>query len=178
MIQSVDNAVLSFFGELQSPFLTLIMKAVVLLTDGGLIWILLGIALLFFSKTRRTGVTSLSALIISSILCNLVLKVLFDRTRPFEAQELELLISIPYGSSFPSGHTTTSVAAALALWLQNRKVGYPALAFSVLVGLSRLYFQVHYLSDVLAGAVSGVVFALMAWVTVNAVYKRLVDRKA
>lgn len=172
MIQAIDNAVLFFFGSLQSPFLTAVMKTIVLLTDRGLIWTLLGVALLFFPRKRKTGITTLSALIISAILCNFVLKLIFDRARPFETHDLQLLISIPYGSSFPSGHTTTAFASSVALWLENKRIGLPAIIFSALVAVSRLYFQVHYLTDVLAGAVSGILFALLAYYLVNLACKR------
>lgn len=172
MVQNIDNTVLDFFGGLQTPFLNAVMKLVVLLTDRGLIWIIIGVALLFFTRTRRAGVTALSSLIISAILCNFVLKLLFDRTRPFEAHDIELLISVPYGSSFPSGHTTTAFATSVALWLENRRIGVPAVIFSAVVGVSRLYFQVHYLTDVLAGVVSGILFALLAYYLVNLVCKR------
>ena len=172
MIQAIDDAVLFFFGNIQSPFLTTVMKIIVLLTDRGLIWTLLGIALLFFARTRRAGITTLTALIISAILCNFVLKLIFDRARPFETHDLQLLTAIPYGSSFPSGHTTTAFASAVALWLENRKIGLPAIIFSVIVAMSRLYFQVHYLTDVLAGAVSGILFALLAYYLVDLACKR------
>ena len=75
-------------------------------------------------------------------------------------------------NSFPSGHTTTAFASAVALWLENRKIGLPAIVFSVIVAVSRLYFQVHYLTDVLAGAVSGILFALLAYYLVDLACKR------
>lgn len=173
MIQSIDDAVLQFFGTLQTPWLTVLMKAVTFLTNRGLIWIVLGVVLALFPRTRKAGVTSLISLLAGTVLCNLVLKILFDRTRPFDSQELQLLISVPHGSSFPSGHTTSSFAAAGALLWFDRRIGIPATVFAAVTAFSRLYFQVHYLSDVLVGAAAGLLIACCSYYLVQKVSNRL-----
>ena len=96
-----------------------------------------------------------------SALLNLVLKNNFQRSRPVFLQAF----SVETGFSFPSGHTMISLAfysivAYIALnyiksrnWMILIVVG--ALVVSVLIGFSRLYLGVHFLTDVLAGWAAG-----------------------
>ncbi len=68
----------------------------------------------------------------------------------------------PVGSSsFPSGHATTAFACATVLAAFAPRLRVPLFALAVLIALSRLYNGDHYPLDVLAGAVLGVVTALL-----------------
>lgn len=87
------------------------------------------------------------------------LKYVVDRARPFEAYpHLIHPYSLPADPSFPSGHTATAFALALALCLRYPRwyVIGPAALWACSVGLSRMNEGVHYPTDVLAGAVLGV----------------------
>jgi undecaprenyl-diphosphatase len=72
------------------------------------------------------------------------------------------------GASFPSGHavaaSVTAVAAVIALVPSGRRYawGTAALAFSILMGMSRGYLGAHWLSDALAGVLLGGSSALVA----------------
>jgi undecaprenyl-diphosphatase len=84
----------------------------------------------------------------------------FARIRPCDINTaISLLISRPLDYSFPSGHTMSSFAAAMVLFLTNKKIGIPALILAAFISLSRLYLYVHFPTDVLAGAVLGILFA-------------------
>lgn len=76
---------------------------------------------------------------------------------------VELLQS---NTSFPSGHTATVFAMATALVLTNswwQKRWWLALLLAILVGYSRTYLGQHFLQDVLAGSVLGVMATTAAW---------------
>jgi membrane-associated phospholipid phosphatase len=60
----------------------------------------------------------------------------------------------PSSYSFPSGHTSSAFAASIALLCCNRKWGIPVTIFAAFMGFSRIYVQVHYCTDVLAGIVA------------------------
>ena len=64
--------------------------------------------------------------------------------------------------SFPSGHTFSSVAAAIGIWHWNRKWGIAAVVTAILMMFSRLYFYVHYPTDILGGILLGTVLALLS----------------
>ena len=134
------------------------MRAITRLGDAGAFWILLAAAMLIVKKTRRLGAACASALAMGALATNVLLKNLVHRIRPYVVLEnLSILVSEPSDWSFPSGHATASFAAAWALFrMAPKKVGVPALLLAILIAFSRLYVGVHYPTDVLAGAVIGV----------------------
>ena len=80
------------------------------------------------------------------------LKPLFARPRPCDLRpEMLTLVARPHGWSFPSGHTSSAFAAAFALWLQNRRLGVPALVLAGFIGFTRMYLYVHFPTDILGG---------------------------
>ncbi len=113
-----------------------------------------------------TGLAVVAAVLVSSA-CSTVLKEVFDRDRPPLADPgFEAAVGVPSSASFPSGHATTTFAAAAALALLVPSLRRPALLLACGVALSRVYLGVHYTLDVMAGAVLGVaVGVLIAWLT-------------
>ena len=84
------------------------------------------------------------------------LKPLFARPRPCDLRpEMLTLVARPHGWSFPSGHTSSAFAAAFALWLQNRRLGVPALVLAGFIGFTRMYLYVHFPTDILGGVALG-----------------------
>ena len=100
---------------------------------------------------------------------NSVLKDLFQRPRPEVVPHLREVMSL----SFPSGHAMTSAAVyltlgALSMRLVDRRIAKfycmaVAMGVSVLVGVSRVFLGVHYPTDVLAGWIAGMIWALICW---------------
>ena len=97
-----------------------------------------------------------------------IFKELFDRARPPVAG-IDAVGAIPASASFPSGHSATAFAAAVAVGLFYPKLRPPLLALAAVVALSRVYLGVHYASDVVAGSLLGVLLGLAAVWTVRAV---------
>ena len=145
------------------PVLDDVMKFVSKLGDHGMIWIVIGVLFLLMGFRKkvwfRNGLLVLFSLLADLILCNKMLKPLFDRTRPYYVLDYEPMIPPVGDASFPSGHTAVSFAAATAIYAINKKWGIAAYAFAVLMGFSRLYLGVHFPLDVFGGALVGTVAA-------------------
>lgn len=174
-IQSIDNAVVDFMLSIQNGFLTFIFKFFTIISEKGIMWIALAIVLLINKKTRKIGIIYSISLAVGFSLSELLIKDLVARERPFIADEsIKLLISAPSGYSFPSSHSASSFASAVALFLCHKKSGAIALAAAFLVAFSRLYFTVHYLSDVLGGIILGSTTAIIVYL----IFKKLSSKKA
>ena len=105
-----------------------------------------------------------------------MLKQIFERPRPFnfDGWPAEFiypnLVEKPHSFSFPSGHTSTSLGSATPLLIKaNKKWGIPVFIIAVLVGFSRVYIHVHYPTDVIAGAIVGLIGGVIAWLLVEKV---------
>jgi undecaprenyl-diphosphatase len=117
------------------------------------------VRLLWLRQRLEAGFVLLS-LLGASILAHMI-KLGVARPRP----ELFLnVVSMPADWSYPSAHAMQITAAALAWWFVARRRRWPwalALVLGVgLVGLSRIYLQVHYPSDVLAGTLAAALWVV------------------
>ena len=100
----------------------------------------------------------------SVILVNLSITVVnffIVRDRPFEQVATKLLFYRPTDPSFPSNSTAVGFALATAILMVNKKAGIFALVLATLYGLSRVYVGVHFPSDVLAGALIGIIASVL-----------------
>ena len=121
----------------------------------GLIWVLIAIVLAVAWRRPWLAFYVIASVATADMLANFI-KLVVHRHRPFEHQ----IGPSERTHSFPSGHTATSFAAATALSYFAPRYRPAFYALAVLIGLSRLYNGVHYPTDVLAGAVLGVLVAL------------------
>lgn len=167
--EQFDLPILDWIAEnLCCPFLDAVMPLVTKLGDAGIFWIAVAVMLLIFPKTRRIGLSMGAALLIGLVVCNLTLKPLLARIRPYDYQlehfgrTITLLVATPHDFSFPSGHTLASFEAAIALTVYNRKWGIPALLLAAVIAFSRLYLYVHYPTDVLFSMLISVPIAFLA----------------
>ena len=147
--------------ELHNPVLDKMMLFITSLGDDGILWIAIGVICLFFKKHRKMGLQLLLSMLCTFILGNLILKNIFARPRPCDIDTaVTLLLSRPHGHSFPSGHSINSMVAAMALFLNNKKIGIPAVIVATLIGFSRMYLFVHFPTDVLGGFLIAIMVAL------------------
>lgn len=166
--EAFDLPILDWINaNLTCPFLDAVMPFITKLGNAGIIWILLAALLLFSKKYRRTGIEMAAALLIGLLVCNLTMKPLFARIRPYDYQlehfgrTIRLLIEAQHDYSFPSGHTIASFEAATVLLLHSKKAGIPALILACLIAFSRLYLYVHYPTDVLCSVILGIAIAYL-----------------
>ena len=132
--------------------------------DYGAVWLVLAAVLMVIPKTRKCGFGILLSVAIGFVFGNVILKPLIGRPRPVDVLPLfdTGLVPRPNGQSFPSGHTTSSFAAATAIFGVNKKWGLLAYAVAALIAFSRMYLFVHYPTDILGGIVLGVLSAFLA----------------
>ena len=114
------------------------------------------------------------ALLVDVLLCNVFIKNLVARTRPFDVNTtVQLLVAKPRDYSFPSGHTAASFASVTALYLAGeKKMWKAALVLAVLIALSRLYLYVHYPTDIIGGVIFGSLSGYLGYKIVEQIRKK------
>lgn len=149
---------LDWLQGIHGPWLDQAMVFVTSLADHGRLWICLGLVFLCFSRTRRLGLAVLLSIGLGFVTGNLLLKNLFARSRPCWIQsQVPLLVRVPRDYSFPSGHTLVSFEGAVCIWNSHKRWGTAALVLAALIACSRMYLFVHFPTDILGGAVLGIV---------------------
>lgn len=166
---------------LRNPVTDPIVAAFTHLGDKGLLFIVLTVLLLLHPKTRRMGLAAALGLIFSLLFTNLMLKPLFQRTRPWvDFPALIPLVAEHDPNSFPSGHTSAAFAFALAVARTEGKrwLKIAAVVLAVLMGLSRLYVGVHYPTDVFIGFLVGDLAGLLgAWLAQALIARHRASKK-
>ncbi len=152
-----------------------IFKAVTYSGNNGYIFVAIAVLLLLGKKTRKIGIYCLVALAIGWFICNFSLKPLIARLRPYEYRDIVLKIAEPTDFAFPSGHTTAGFAVAFVLFLKKftyggKKVYLYVFIYAALMAYTRLYFYVHFPSDIVGGVVAGYVASMGSVHLVDRVY--------
>ena len=140
--------------------------------------------LLFFFKKRFLSLMVISSYLLSGLIAQ-ILKYFILEARP--AVFLEKIkydyfitdVTLHNYHSFPSGHTASAfaLAAVLSYSVKNKKYSLLFLAGAILVGYSRIYLGQHFMDDVLAGSVVGVISAIFCWLFFDNLFGRLLNRK-
>lgn len=149
---------------IHNPFLDNLMLFISFLGSFGLIWVIISVIFIFLQKHKDFGYSLALNLLFDFVSCNLIIKPIVSRVRPYELnRSVELLVSAPTDSSFPSGHTLFAFGAATIIFIYNKKIGILAYVFAALMGFSRLYLYVHFPTDVAFGAFLGIIFAVVCY---------------
>lgn len=137
--------------------------------------VLILIAVLLYAKiSRRETLKKIAIIALVTLLFSgaiaFVLKHIVHEPRPFMTLDnVHLLITEDDLNSFPSGHTTSTVAVVTALILNMKElakkyywiIDIALIIFAILIPFSRMYVGVHYPGDILAGAIIGLFGALL-----------------
>ncbi|MBQ8827851.1 MAG: phosphatase PAP2 family protein [Clostridia bacterium] len=156
-----------------------IFKYITHLGDAGIVWIVTAVILLFFKKTRKTGICMGIALLLGVFFGNLILKNIIARERPYTyedarmtAESVSALISLPHDYSFPSGHTLASFGSATAIFMNSKKYGIIAYIAASLIAFSRMYLYVHFPTDILGGIILGIIFGVSSFYLTKKLFTR------
>lgn len=175
LIQSIDfSVILWIYQNGANPLLDTLAETLHWIGTFRIPAILLGI-FFWFKKETRPITFVLFAAVLASLAATHLIKELADRPRPFIMLGLtaaDMLILTDPTVSFPSGHATSAFATATVVSYYFRKWAVPAFAAAVAAGLARMYLLVHYPSDVIAGALVGIIVSLAVIYAAEKLQKR------
>lgn len=178
IIHQIDFGILKFLQTLHNDVLDFIMRIFTHAGDNGYIWIAITLILICIPKTRRMGIYLGITLIIEVVLNDLIIKEIIQRERPFLQREgIDTIIKQPSGYSFPSGHTASSFAAATAIYQYSKRWGTVSYVLAAFIAFSRMYFFVHFPTDILAGTILGIFIGIGTNKLLSFIEKKLKERK-
>lgn len=168
---SIETSFYNETTEHMSPVITSIMKIITHMGDS-LIVCLVGLGLFIIPHMKRKVAIPVSITIVTSAVLNVILKNFFARQRP---DILRLMNETDY--SFPSGHAMINMAlyTMLALlvmkYIKNKTIKFLLLLYCItipiLIGISRVYLGVHYITDVIGGWSIGFAISLCIYMLWN-----------
>ena len=175
-----DHIIFDVVHRIDNPKMHAAMEAITQLGTHVAIGTAAGLtAIAMFRRGRKQDAWTVLISTGGAMAINTILKNVFERERP---QNLARRIKLPKSHSFPSGHSLLSAATYPIVahhLVQNRSVAAQAVAhtmaaFTILsVGFSRIYFGVHFPSDVLGGFAAG-----FGWLGLTSLSHTVVEREA
>ena len=162
-VRRFDTAVDHAFDQLRgNPVADRVFYALSELGDFGLIWMLIGAARgLKGDDEAEEFLRLVLAMAAESAIVNGGIKSMFRRERPVVEEERPHRLRIPVTSSFPSGHASSAMTAAVLLG-QGRRTAPLYVGLGLAVAASRVYVRIHHASDVVAGLGVGLVIGKVA----------------
>lgn len=163
IVRRFDESVDAAFDRIRgNPVADRLFYAVTELGDFGLIWLLIGAVQALGGDEEIEEFARLAvALGVESVVVNGVIKSAFRRERPVLETERPHNLRIPLTSSFPSGHASSAMTAAILL-SQGRQAAPLYYALALMVAFSRVYVRIHHASDVVGGLAVGSVLGRLA----------------
>lgn len=154
------------------------------LVGDGFFVIALGI-LLFIFKKRFLSLMVLSSYAFSGIIAQILKSFILEARPAVYLQKTNYPyfiyeVTLHNFHSFPSGHTASAfaLAAVLSFSVKNKKYSVLFLILAALVGYSRMYLGQHFIDDVLAGSVIGVLSSIICWIYFEKGFKRILKMGA
>lgn len=180
-IHEFDDKIYKAINGIKSTTLTNILIVITELGGViGLFFILLITVSILWYKNRKKEALGITLNLMLSTFVYIILKQIFQRTRPITG---DILVD-EIGFSFPSGHSTNNMAFySFAIYLVCLNVKNHNLRnilcvilgiIPILVGFSRVYLRVHYPSDVIAGFCLGIILVILF---ITFIYPQIKDNK-
>lgn len=139
-------------------------RSMVFVADNMGYFLIASMFVLFWKKDyfKKIIFVSLGSAIVVRFALVAMFRYLIYSPRPFLVLEnVNVIMNHQYESSFPSGHATFYFALATGIYLYNKKAGWIYLVLAGLLGIARVFVSVHWPLDILAGAVLGIVTAIL-----------------
>jgi len=162
-----DNLIVKSVSEITTSSLDSFFSWITLIGSKWIVVSFLTMLFLFYKK-KREWILPLWFTLFISIVVGFVLKYFVQRPRPFQQGIISIVSTLQQANystwnfSFPSFHTLMIFSAIPLLSKLFPKLKKLWFIFAVLVGLSRVYLGVHFLSDVIAGGIIG--YFIGAWI--------------
>jgi undecaprenyl-diphosphatase len=164
-IQSNDHRLMRRVHRWRAPRWFRILMIVATRGGDGWLWYTLGLILVLFGGPHRFAAIGAAASgAVAGIFVFRSLKHASHRKRPCEIEpHCWSSILPPDKYSFPSGHSITSFAVAIAIGLFYPELLGTLLTVATLIAASRIILGMHFLSDVLAGSAIGVILGVLGY---------------
>jgi len=161
VIDSLHDSEIELFRAMNLAGTNTVLDAMmVFFTLLGISYVIVLVSVPLWLANRRDSAIDIVMLVILVTILAESVKLLVDRPRPFEELADVNTILTASGPSFPSAHASRAFAIATLLWLRApRGIGISAVIVAMLIAVSRVYLGVHWPTDVLGGAVLGIVTA-------------------
>ncbi|MGL4761715.1 MAG: phosphatase PAP2 family protein [Sarcina sp.] len=173
-LDTFNMAILNQFKDWHGPIIDKIALAFTKIGTDGLIFLIIALILLITVKYRKIGFMIFFASAINLVIVE-ALKHIVKEPRPFLTHP-ELLNSVigaaPHSYSFPSGHASAAFVGAFILAYYFKKWSVPVYLLAIAIAVSRPFLLVHYPTDVIAGAIIGIISSILAFFFYKVILKR------
>lgn len=154
-------------AQVSTPFLDRPLRMVSTLANYSKPWFLAAgvLAVAGGPRGRRAAAAGVAAIGAASLVTNQPMKLMGGRSRPARHEHgvpEARRVPMPTSTSFPSGHSASAAAFAVAVGDMLPALRWPLRSAAAVVGFSRVYTGVHYPGDVVAGAVTGAVLGRLS----------------
>ena len=164
-LRQMDESLMRFVQSRCRNRVSNVLMIIMTYLGGGVIWCVWAGFLCSHEATRQLGICCYVSFGAAWLLSSQILKRVFGRPRAYDAmQDVVPLVPRPKDLAFPSTHAADAFSVAVLLLLTRPAAeGCIAMLLAVLTAYSRIHVGVHYLTDVLGGAVFGSLCAVVCY---------------